>query len=131
MELDEEMTDVCAESPYTILQSLRVKNIDKISLGHINLNSIKNKFHTIADLIKGKIDILLIGETKIDSTFPNSQFEIHGYTSPFRFDRSKVGGGLLFYTRQDIPTRMLPSQHFGNIECIILEINISNKDHII
>ena len=81
----------------------------------------------IADLIRGKIDILLISETNVDSTFPSPQFEIHGYTSPFRLDRSRDGGGLLLYTKQDIPTMLLPSQHFGKIQCVILEINISNK----
>ena len=121
----------CTGCPYTILQSLRIKNIDRILLGHINLNSIRNKFHTFADLIKGKIDILLISETKIDSSFPSSQFEIHGYTPPYRIDRTIDGGGLLLYSRQDIPTRMLPSQHFGKIECIILEINISKKKWLI
>ena len=101
------------ESPYSILQRLRVKNIGRILIGHINLNSIRHKFHTISDLIKGKIDIFLISETKIDNSFPNSQFQIHGYSSPFRLDRSTAGGGLLLYTRQDIPTRNLPSQRFG------------------
>ena len=58
MGLCEKMTvDTCEESPYTILQNLRVKNVDRILLGHINLNSIKHKFHMIYDLIKGKIDI--------------------------------------------------------------------------
>ena len=126
-----EIDEIDAESPYTLLQNLRVKNIDRILLGHINLNSIRHKFHMITDLIKGNIDILLISETKIDSSFPNPQFEIHGYTSPFRLDRSIDGGGLLLYTRQDIPTRILPSQQFGKIECIILEICISKKKWLI
>ena len=47
--------------------------------------------------------------------------------SPFRLDRSIDGGGLLRYARHDIPTKLLPSQYFGKIECIILEINISKK----
>ena len=126
-----EIDDTCTESPYTILRSLRVKNIDRILIGHINLNSIRHKFDTISDLIKGKIDIFLISETKIDNSFPNSQFQIHGYTMPFRLDRTMDGGGLLLYTRQDIPTRMLPSQHFGTIECIILEVIISKKKWLI
>ena len=50
----EVVDDTCTESPYTILQSLRVKNIDTILIGHLNVNSIRNKFHTISDLIKGK-----------------------------------------------------------------------------
>ena len=60
------------ESYYSILQSLRVNNVDKIVLGHININSIRNIFDVLVDLIRGKIDILLIAETKIDNSFPTS-----------------------------------------------------------
>ena len=80
----------------------------------------------LADLIKGKIDILLISETKIDNSFPASQFEIKVYT-PFRLDGSANGGGLLLYIRNYIPAKKLPILGFGNIGCIILGINISNK----
>ena len=126
--LREDVTpEILGKSPYSILQKLRVKNMDRIILGHINLNSIRHKCDMMADLIKGKIDILLISETKIDSTFPTAKFEIHGYSSPYRLDRTISGGGLLLYTREDIPTRLLPSKHFGKIESLILEINISKK----
>ena len=114
------------ESSYSILQSSRIKNVDKIVLGHININSIRNKFDVLVDLIRDKIDILLISETKIDNSFPTSQFVIQGYT-PFRLDCSANGGGLLLYTRNDIPSKKLPYLASGNIECIILEITISNK----
>ena len=108
--LREDVTpEILGKSPYSILQKLRVKNMDRIILGHINLNSIMHKFDMMADLIKGKIDILLIRETKIDSTFPTAQFEIYDYSSPYRLDRTISGGGLLLYTREDIPTRLLPS----------------------
>ena len=62
------------DSPYEILQNLRLKSIDKIIIGHLNMNSVRNKIHLLADLIKDKIDIMLISETKLDCTFPKSQF---------------------------------------------------------
>ena len=62
------------ESPYAVLPNRMVKHIDRILLGHINLNIIKTQFHMIADLIRGKIDILLISETKVDSTFPTLKY---------------------------------------------------------
>lgn len=34
------------------------------------------------------LDILLITKTKLDSSFPDTQFHINGYTSPYR----QVGG---------------------------------------
>ena len=42
-------------------------------------------------MISGNIDILLITETKIDSSFPNSLFQIDGYTTPYLFDRDSDG----------------------------------------
>ena len=65
------------ESPYSILNNLRIKNSSRIILGHLNVNSIRNKFDMVSDL-SGKIDIFLISETKIDSTFPTSQSKIPG-----------------------------------------------------
>ena len=116
MSLREVVTpEILAESPYITLQNLRVKKMDRIILGHINLNSIRQKFHMMADLINGKVDILFVSESKIDSTFPTQQFEIHGYSSPYRLDWTISWGGLLLYTREDIPTRLLTSQYFGKI----------------
>ena len=71
-------------SSYTVLKDFRLKNNNKIIFAHLNISSIRNKFDMITDLVKGRIDILLISETKIDNTFPTSQFVIPGFSSPFR-----------------------------------------------
>ena len=73
--------------PHIILQNLRLKNVDKIIIAHININSIRNKIHLLADMIRGRVDILLISETKLDSTFPRPQFFLQGYSEPHRLDR--------------------------------------------
>ena len=39
-------------------------------------------------------DILTIQETKLDKSFPDSQFAIDGYNM-FRRDRKKGGGGII------------------------------------
>ena len=41
---------------------------------HLNINSARNKFELLSDIIKNNIDILMISETKFDSAFPN-EFE--------------------------------------------------------
>ena len=41
------------------------------------------------------ISILMFTETKLDDSFPVSQFEIDGFSTPFRLDRNKNGGGIL------------------------------------
>ena len=115
---------------YTILQGLRTKNVDKIILGHLNINSIRNKFDLLVDMVKDKVDVLVISETKIDGTFPNEQFKAPGYSNPIRLDRNDRGGGLLLYTRSDIPTRQLTLMH-RTIECIITEMTISKKKWLV
>ena len=46
-------------------------------------------------MVRDNVDILLITETKIDSSFPIAQFQIDGYTTPYRLDRDENGGGIL------------------------------------
>ena len=81
------------------------------------------------DLVSSRVDIILISETKLNDTFPTPQFNIAGY-SPLRRDRDENGGGLLFYSRNDIPTKPLPLL-FGNIECLLSEITISKKKWLV
>ena len=113
--------------PDIILKNLRMKNTNKIIVGHLNINSIRNKIFMLADIVKNNIDILLISETKIDNSFPKSQFLLHGFSEPYRLDRNSNGGGLLLYVRNDIPTRRPLQLISNNIESIFLELNISNK----
>jgi len=46
-------------------------------------------------------NILTIQETKIDQTYPNSQFQVENYKL-YRNDRIKGGGGILVYVRDNI-----------------------------
>ena len=55
---------------------IRIKNANRLIIGHLNVNSLRNKFELLEELIKEKIDIFLISETKFDSSFPSGQFVI-------------------------------------------------------
>ena len=55
----------------------------KIVVGQININSIRNKFDHLIAAVSGNIDISLIAETKIDSTFRVNQFYLNGYNVPY------------------------------------------------
>ena len=39
-------------------------------IAHLNINLLSPKFEQLSYLIKDKIDILLISETKLDASFP-------------------------------------------------------------
>ena len=93
--------------------------------GHLNINSVRNKFDLPGDIIKNNVDILMISETKLDSSFPNGQFQIHGYSEPYRFDRNGNGGGILVFIREDIPSKLVESQM--KIEGFFIELNVRRK----
>ena len=56
-------------------------------------------------LLADYIDILMISESKLDSTFPSSQFQIYGFRTPYRLDRTDRGGGILLVVRENLITR--------------------------
>ena len=121
-----------SDSSSAILQGIRSQNSTKIIMAHINLNSIRNKFDMLSYLVAGKIDILIISESKLDSSFPSAQFYMPGFSPPYRIDRNKFGGGILMYIREDIPSKeLIDHPSYGKIECIFVEINLHRKKWII
>ena len=84
--------------------NVRKRNLKRIILGHLNINSIRNKFDLLVDQIKGNVDIVVISETKFDGFFPNGQFKIPGYVLPCRLDRNQFGGGIMVFVREDYPS---------------------------
>ena len=80
------------------------------------------------------MDISAIVETKLDSSFPESQFILPGMRKPFRLDVTSRKDGLLAfanndirskYVNNDIPSKYLRSFHLpGDIQAIPLEINL-------
>ena len=103
----------------------------KLVVGHLNINSIRNKFDNLKYIIDNSVDILLISETKLNETFPENQFIIHGFQPPYRKDRDDKGGGLLLYLRDFIPSRKLNVQFDPIIEAIVIEINLKKKKWLI
>ena len=89
--------------PSTILKNLKLANINKPVIAHMNINSLRNKLHSLKTIIRESIDILLISETKIDESFLTSQFAIDGYSLPFRLNINGNSGGLLLYVRDNLP----------------------------
>ena len=92
--------------------------------GHLNVSSVSNKFEALEFLIKDKFDVLLVRESKLDSSFPEAQFKIPGYRI-FRQDRNKYGSGTMFYINQNIPCKKIETvQSTPSIEILTLEINL-------
>ena len=92
-------------------------------IAQLNINPLRNKFDSLVRMLHNNLDILLISETKIDSSFPTAQFQI-GYTT-YRLNRNANGGGILLYIREDIPSTLLNFDM--SIESFYIEINIGKK----
>ena len=114
---------------YSIINKLRIGNANRIIIAHLNINSIRNKIDMLSTIVSNKIDILCIAETKLDDTFPLSNFLISGFSPPYRLDRSSKGGGILVYVRSDIPSKELKSIPIPKcMECVCFEINLYKKN---
>ena len=110
------------------LKHLHLKCPKNITMAYININFIRNKFDNFSSLISDKVDVLVIAETKIDSSFPASQFTINGFKKPYRLDVSGNSGGILVYIRDDLISRQLDvlSTH-PDIQVVPFELNVRKQ----
>ena len=76
-------------------------------VAHINIKSLRNKFEMLSEIIANNLDLLLISETKLDSSFSSASFLIPGFSKPRGLDRSSNGGGIMLFTRENITIKVL------------------------
>ena len=62
--------EMVIEKDSDFLRILRVKNVNRLIIRNLNINSISNKFDQLKLFVQGKVDILIVTETKLDSIFP-------------------------------------------------------------
>ena len=110
-----ENNEIVDKSSHTF-PNLRGTKAENVIIAHLNINFLQNKFEPLAKLVRGKVDILIISETKIDDSFHTNQFMIDGYSSPFR------------EFREDIPSKRLKTPNISSdIEGIFIELNLNNN----
>ena len=109
------------------LHQTRINNPSRIIFGQINVNSIRNKFEQLIYIVNNERDIVMVSETKLDDTFPTSQFLMQGYSTPFRKDRTTKGGGILLYVREDVPWKIIKTEINAYYEGFFIEINLRKK----
>ena len=115
-------------SNVSLLRNLRMKNAKNIIFSYININSIRNKFDNLCDLISKNVDILSVAETKLDPSFPNSQFLISGFHQPMRLAITSERGGKLEYIKSSLPSRIMSNFKLPeNIQVIPFELNLRKE----
>ena len=108
-------------------QVMKSKCPDELIMVHLNINSIRNKFDALSLIFKNNVDILMISETKLDDSFPNTQILLHGFSATYRLERKSKGSGIMLYIREDIPFRVLNSKSKTGIETVSVEINLRKR----
>ena len=58
-------------------------------------------------MISKNVDIPSMDETKLDPSFPNSQFLIPGFHELMRLDITSKHGGMLVYIKPSLPSRIM------------------------
>ena len=114
-----------------VLRKLRVSYPNNVIIGRLNVNSVRNKFEMLQFLVADYIDILMISESKLDITFPSSQFQIYGFRTPYRLDRTDRGGVILLFARENLITKLLSRQFFLHDIEILTELNLRKKKWLI
>ena len=108
------------------MKKQRSDNANKTIIGHLNINSFRNKFVFVEDIMT-LFDVFLVSESKLDHTFPSNQFRINGYKI-FRLDRNRFGDGLILYINENIPCKPLQGHiHLPNFEVIAIEFYQNNQ----
>ena len=101
------------------MKKQRLDNANNRIIDYLNMNSFRNKFVFVEDIIK-LFDVFLVSESKLDHTFPSNQFRINGYKIT-RLDRNHFGDGLILYINENIPCKPLQEHiHLPNFEVIAI-----------
>ena len=106
------------------MKNLRLKNVNKTIIGQININSISSKFNQLKELVLKHVDVLVVCETKLDETFPYSQFHMDGGFLPYKLDENCNSGGVMVFVKEDIPSKLLTKHNFqSDVEGLFVELN--------
>ena len=92
-----------------------IKHANKLIVAHLNINSLRNKFEFLVEFIRGKVDILMISETK---------------NVPFRLDRNINGGGIMLFIREDIPAKLIASET-SPVEGLYVKVKLRKQKWLI
>lgn len=108
--------------------------MENLSIFQLNVRGINNpkKFDKIKILLSQldvKLDIIVLGETKLKTSFPSGIYNLNGYD---RFnccrDAKNSGGGLMVFVKKGIPIKMCEKES-TTFEKIMMIINVNNKDY--
>ena len=110
--------------------STDINNINRLTILHLNIRSIRNKLNSILDFADG-INILCFTETHLDDNVNTSELVINNYEIPYRLDRTNHGGGLLAYIAKGIMSCRRPDLENKEDEVIWFEVTLNSAKFLV
>ena len=99
---------------------------------YLNVNSMRNKFQNLREMVRQNADKLAVAETKIDVSFSSVQFFLEGYHSPFRLVISRKSGGLSKFIKATLPSGQLFLPRFQfRIQTLTFELNLRKEKWLV
>ena len=89
------------------LTNIRLKNRKRSIIAQLKISSIRNNVDFLCSEISPNLNLLTVSETKLDDSFPTTQFLMSGFFKPYKLGRFSNGEGLLLYIRGDITSRSI------------------------
>ena len=115
---------------FSDLRKLRNDNKKRPIICYININSVRYKFDELKGISTDKIvDLLIISETKIDSSFNDNLFKVEGYKMERR-DRTTHGGGIMTFAHSDLPFKRRTDLECQKVETICYELSMANAQMV-
>ena len=68
----------------------------------------------------------MVSESKIDDSFPDNQFFLDGYSTPYSLDRNRNGGSIMLFVHNDIPSKMISIEKLPT-EGFLVKLNLRKK----
>ena len=110
------------------LSNLRKAYPNNPLICYLNISSLKEKIICLRDIISiSKIDIFCFDETKLDTSFPDGQFNIDEQFLLFRKGRDSKDGGKIAFVREGIVVKRLCDCERPSIELIYIKLIISKR----
>ena len=114
-----------------IFSKNRLKYPTNPLIGYFNIKSLRKKIIDVRGVIgKLSLDYFVFSETKLNESFPSSQFNISKYEIRNQRDRDKNGGGLIEFVRKGFTTERLKDHETQICETIYSEFAVSKKKWI-
>ena len=101
-------TNFYSSQEFNDLIQTRHSNSDKLSILHLNIRSVRNKFDALKNYLNSldhKFTIIALTETWLNNN-DYDNFEIPGYKSTKLLRQNKKGGGICIFSRNDLKFKL-------------------------